>query len=505
MIFYVLAAMILGGYFVWAHYHKKRLITGEISLEDLSLIWLEDDQKVFLQKFSQHHRKRDQDKNDLGKDTGAEEIRKRDAGSARSPSIILQNKELEAFYDRHIDPYCRHIEMSRLWLPLVKILGLLDQYGQCSSINAQDGDQEFSTYKSVYKKLSNVTLVEHVINVSQILLGYVRKQEQECNAPYAFGKALIVGLGHDLGKIPALQRDRGYMGAHQIQSCAVLNALLDEDCPDKEEIMIAVREHHNRGYNHKMTSQLFAADSKAREIEIAKWDLQSMSIESSDSSQAMESPLLDDKPVGFSDEKKAPEPASMMESPKDSKETVVQTPPFPAPGIPSQDASSPQVTGPTDETEIDRPGLYWLDAEDLLRRIEPKINTQTSSGYFVAMSQKKSGIVYVMPSFISDTIFQMAEETGQKVVLDYKGTLEGRRVIEMKAVDLLRQRGNIPSMLGERYHSRKFKLINNKNKLIKIGMYTPIFLEAFKVSSCALEERKNRSARINEISEIIPA
>lgn len=531
MIFYFLAAMILGGYFVWAFFQKRGMLRGTIPLEVLASIWLEEDQKISLQRIRESQGKASSKtvKETAGAVLPAQEAAsKADALSSQGENMF-SNDRLESFYERHVAPHRRGIQMSRHWEPLLKILRLIDQSGNCPSVITDDGDPEYQMFKGgKYEKLAKITLADHCIRVGQIMLGYVQKKETACNAEYVYGKALIMALGHDLGKIPAVRKDRGYAGAHQILSCAILNVFLDEDCPDKPEIMTAVREHHDPSFRQgSWTAMLAEADRRARSLEIGSSEMEAL-MKGEEASLLDADSILDDTPIGFPGEKKPQNdvpPAPVLSAPAATApaetsvtsapaviETVVSPVAPPSPTLGSQvAASTPQPANPLvaesvgDVPLLVPPDLDWLDGMELLRRIEPKINIETESGYFVALAQRKSGIVYVMPGYISEVVSQMADERRLPQFQAYMDTLEGRRLLEFAAVNQLRKLGSIPSMLGDRYHSRKFKLINTSNKLIKSGMYTPIYMEAFHVSSSALEERKSRSQRISKIAEIIPA
>lgn len=533
MIFYFLAAMVLGGYFVWAFFQKRGLLRGTIPLEVLASIWLEDDQKVSLQRIreSQCTTSSKTVKAKAGPALPAQEGDSKADVLSNQGENEFSNDSLTTFYERHVVPHRRGIQMSRHWEPLVKILRLIDQSGNCPSIIMDDGDPEYQMYKGgKYEKLAKVTLADHCIRVGQIMLGTVRKKEPPSNAEYVFGKALITALGHDLGKIPAMRKDRGYAGAHQILSCAILNVILEEDCPDKTEIMTAVREHHAPSFRQGTWSTILVdADRRARSLEIGSGEMEALMKGEEASFVDAEDTIIDDEPIGFPDEKhnlnKLP-PSPVVPAPAEAPgpvtpevnhsqavmETAVALVVPPAPTLSAQtvaqaaqSADSLSAVSDGDVPLLVPPNLDWMDGMELLRRIEPKINIETESGYFVALAQRKSGIVYVMPGYISEVVSQMADERRMPQFKVYMDTLEGKRLLEMAAVNRLREQGSIPSMLGDKYHSRKFKLINTNNKLIRTGMYTPIYMEAFHVSSSALEDRKSRTQRINKIAEIIPA
>jgi len=175
---------------------------------------------------------------------------------------------VQAFYGEVVEP-CREALMKNHMLEgLNRIVDLLEQHGDCSSVAALPGDSEMGDLKRVGDMLSRVTLREHSFHVTRIALGLLKETYKD---PVGYiPLALIVGLGHDLGKIPALRKEGTYAKAdHPRLSVAILEEIFVRDVQSHWFSMVrkAVAEHHE-STTDLFSSLLKEADGRARQLEI---------------------------------------------------------------------------------------------------------------------------------------------------------------------------------------------------------------------------------------------
>ena len=175
---------------------------------------------------------------------------------------------VQAFYGEVIEPCQEALVKNDMLEGLNRIMDLLEQHGDCSSVAVLPWDSEKTELKRVGDILSRVTLREHSFHVTRIALGLLKDAYKD---PVGYiPLMLIAGLGHDLGKIPALRKDGPYAKAdHPRLSVAVLEEIFVRDVQSHWFSMVrkAVAEHH------ESTTDLFSslikeADGRARQMEI---------------------------------------------------------------------------------------------------------------------------------------------------------------------------------------------------------------------------------------------
>ncbi len=175
---------------------------------------------------------------------------------------------VQAFYGEVIEP-CREALVKNNMLEGVnRIMHLLEQHGDCSSVALLPWDSDKTELKQVGEILFHVSLREHSFHVARIALRLLRHTYKDPAGYIPLG--LIAGLGHDLGKIPALRKEGRYAKAdHPRLSVAVLEEIFARDVQSHWFSIVrkAVAEHH------ESTTDLFStlikeADGRARQQEI---------------------------------------------------------------------------------------------------------------------------------------------------------------------------------------------------------------------------------------------
>ncbi len=175
---------------------------------------------------------------------------------------------VQAFYSEVVEPCREALVKNNMLEGLNRIMDLLEQHGDCSSVAVLPWDSEKGELKRVGDILSRVTLREHSFHVTRIALGLLKDAYKD---PVGYiPLMLIAGLGHDLGKIPALRKEGPYAKAdHPRLSVAALEEIFARDVQSHWFSMVrkAVAEHH------ESTTDLFStllkeADGRARQLEI---------------------------------------------------------------------------------------------------------------------------------------------------------------------------------------------------------------------------------------------
>lgn len=192
------------------------------------------------------------------------------AGSVQ-PSVVATKRALSsAFVRDFVMPYQGILETQKVLGPILTMIDVLEEYGQCPSVvlEAKTQDEEAGDLYSIRDTLAQVTLRDHTHRVTKhgvaaLLAAY---KDPEPLIP----KMLMACLGHDLGKIPAFRssgiytmRDHPGISVMKIREyCAKLDLFwLDEVCE-------AVQGHH-RHMKDTFASLLKEADGRAREEEVA--------------------------------------------------------------------------------------------------------------------------------------------------------------------------------------------------------------------------------------------
>ena len=150
----------------------------------------------------------------------------------------------------------------------IALLEFLDRYGSSPSIVMIKSDSEADELYSVSGILQKVTLREHSLNVARIMLRLIKETYKDYEN--LIPRALVVSLGHDIGKAPLLRESGLYAKAdHPIISAQKLGEIFSEREPLWLQIALeTIREHHGPTKN-PFTLLLMKADSRAREMEVA--------------------------------------------------------------------------------------------------------------------------------------------------------------------------------------------------------------------------------------------
>ncbi|MFZ5572902.1 MAG: HD domain-containing protein [Thermodesulfobacteriota bacterium] len=379
---------------------------------------------------------------------------------SRPESLEWKHPEIETFITDHVHPFEGILRRINILDSVKQLLVLLDREGDCSSIARRYDDPKTGNapkdvesaewqvnQPDAYDILSrNVSLLEHTLNVASILIEKRKKERKDVQME--MGRLLLVALGHDIGKIPSKARDRFHKD-HFLISHAILNEMMPADYPSREEILMAVRDHHfPSASTGSLLADLKAADHQARQLEL--------------------------KTYGFASTMALPE-TRHRNQPQEVKTLESRKPSY------------------------DPADLSWLDIPCLLQRLSDKINI-VENGRYEAFSH--AGMVYVFPRLIAQYACDQAIQTGRMEIMAFMANEEKMSSLEFA----LRQTLNeyIPEkLIGERFIGRKFQIIRQDGTRLNPGFYLPLKMTAFShIPSAEIEKRKQCAAVLQSIHHV---
>ena len=382
-----------------------------------------------------------------------------------SPStFVWKHKRVISFRDRFVDPFSKVLEGSGYLGRIDALLSILDDHGDCPSVVQLWGDKEQEEIGNVYSLLSQISLLDHSLNVAEKIVGEIMERKVK-DPEMLVGKLLVTALGHDIGKIPKFITASQYSkGDHAYLSYLVLkNAILTDNFPQREEILNAVREHHYK-VEKGLTGQLRKADHMAREMEAEQLAARGQPVNELIAALASvrTGPVHDSEPENQGEHGEA-----------------------------KKKGQAPSLLN-----------LDWLDLHEFIQLVEPHINLERE-GRFKAFSMN-NGLVYLMLSLVSDTVTSLAQKHNHPSVLVGCETKEKRRAIEYTVKTMLAQKGLIPSFIGDGYSGARFALYDKSGKKLTVGLYMPVSVEAFNSSLSELEARKKSCPFIKQIARVQP-
>lgn len=364
-------------------------------------------------------------------------------GQAESPPDY-RHPEIAAFHARWVR---RPVVKGEKKSVIEGILSLLDQHGDCPSVVQRNGNEAEKKYDpSVFDKLATVPLWRHSLEVAGNLAG---KMKQTIMLP----DALIAGLGHDLGKIPSYQDALYRTGDHPIVSIIALNRIPGyESLKNREDISLAVRQHHLVKAETPLGADLREADGETRLAEISRLtdgpgpEAEESALEKGETKAAQAG-----RPAN-GDSQIPPSPIARQEEPSEGG------------GIESR--------------------LHKLDLDALLLAIRCRVNRLEKGRWSVVSTP--DGLVLVQPN---ELWAQMKKQIGSFPEIQMAEGDEGRkREILDKLVFLLeRERKAIATdLLKKGFYTTQVLVVMANGKAMKVPLI-PFRVEAFGVLPSALE------------------
>jgi len=245
-----------------------------VTLSELSSIWLKYNQN--FQSQASGPKAQDADKL-LSEGQAQDVVSVKETGQQTQDKVhtAAQGPRIKStdFLNDLIEPYKNILTQQNAIEGVYKIIELLDEHGGCPSVvtTAVDRDSETDEIYSIRDILLKVSLKDHSYRVARIALKLLKDTYREKDYENLIPKMLVVSLGHDLGKIPALRASGLYAKAdHPLISASKVNDIfMGKDIPWLNSATDAIKNHH-RQTNDPFALLLKAADSRAREMEVAE-------------------------------------------------------------------------------------------------------------------------------------------------------------------------------------------------------------------------------------------
>lgn len=182
-------------------------------------------------------------------------------------NLSALEKPLISIWSDCIAPYTEQIKNQGAVEVIMTLLRLLEKHGHCPSVVIDKRDDESNDLISVRDNLVNTTLRDHTYSVCRYMVANMKKNIMDCDT--MIPSALVMALGHDIGKIPEFRisgaynaKDHTQVGANKLAEITQgINAFW------VKKAINAVRDHHSVTKDD-MTSMLKQADREARQAEL---------------------------------------------------------------------------------------------------------------------------------------------------------------------------------------------------------------------------------------------
>jgi len=459
-------------YALYGLFFNSRRITGpslkkKITLEELSKIWLESDDR------------KEQTGKMMEDPTVSEE-------KTEEIQISYQYPEIREFYLKYIAD--KHYFLGVNGKIVRDLLNILDQGGDCPSVVNTFNEEEGKLPKDVYDILARTSLLQHTLNVTEKII-----ESLGGSGPF-IPKAVITALAHDLGKTPT-HRKIYSTGDHPLVSIGILNqieafSILSDK--DKDEIFKAIKDHH-RNSDEFLCVKLKEADQAARRKELAensKNIIQNAAANTQTEEPLSESASLEGTDNSVKEGFIIPHFVS-AEGDEDTKTKPSDTDIFGSPVKPEKE----KVT-------IIEHDLPWFDPEEFLGELNPYIN-RMNGGRWDAFSMS-NGYVYFQVKILWEVAKKIARQKGHTEVLLGDADESMRQNILFSIVNRLRTDKDAIArgLIQDKYFGAPFVVTMRDGKKFDKGYYTPFVAEAFAATVSDLEARK--VGKLKDIVDVSP-
>jgi hypothetical protein len=389
---------------------------------------------------------------------------------------VFRRAEISSFYANEIEK--RPVINGQKKVLICKILTILDEQGECSSVVRKAEKESDCQYgDELFVKLATIPLWEHSLDVARAVMRRVTHQVM-------IPDVLIVALGHDLGKIQAYQNAYYRSGDHPILSIIALSAIPEfKEVKNREELSRIVRHHHiSLPVEEPLLKILKEADAEARFDEIARVGGDPYAYqEKAEPKKNQPTTKKPDNKAGKSSPKVSPPlkcPAPLTSKDKGGEDPGVPSSNNSPSHCPSLAVSPPQTDAPS----------FWLDLSVLLNAIFQRINV-LENGRWSAISSPQ-GLVYVNPHALWEEIERIAVSNPRVLAAASDEGL--KRKLLHETVEALAKRGAVQSegiRLDKGYYTTQAIVVIPSGKTIPMFL-VPFYCEAFGVLISALEAGK---------------
>jgi hypothetical protein len=185
-------------------------------------------------------------------------------------SISALDKPLMDIWEDCIEPHREMINMQGAEEVIMTLLRLIEKHGHYPSVVIDSHDDESTDLITVRDNLTQTTLRDHTYSVVRNMISIMNKSMIDPKP--MIPSALIMALGHDIGKIPEFRATSAYNSKDHAQVGA---AKLAEIMQGRNEFWVkkvinAVRNHHSATKDDQ-TTMLKQADRQARQTELVAY------------------------------------------------------------------------------------------------------------------------------------------------------------------------------------------------------------------------------------------
>jgi DNA polymerase III psi subunit len=339
------------------------------------------------------------------------------------------------------------------------ILAILDRDGECPSVVQKNSSETERKYDpNVFDRLAAIPLWRHSLEVASQLATTM-------NQAMLIPDALITGLGHDLGKIPAYQDTLYLTGDHPIISIIVLNKLPGfESMSNREEISLSIRQHHLLNPESTLGRALKEADHQVRLLEISR------QTPAPDQAKAVE-------PVPSSP-KSSPEKKRPAKSVSREKESHL-------PPLPNKEKEE-------DAAQSEDFDLSSLNLDRLLGRLRLKINMVEKNRWSIISTPE--GWVLAQPDVLWEEVKRLAKNAPVFLTADADEQSK-REMLKVIVQRLDNEKSAVATeLLGEGYYTTQCLVVTPSDKSMRIPLI-PFRAEAFSNLPSKLEVLKSDTLR----------
>jgi len=383
-----------------------------------------------------------------------------EAKSEPKPPPAYRRPEIQRFHARWIS----HPVVKDMKKEIVEgLLALLDREGDCPSVVQKNNSEAERKYApNVFDMLAAIPLWKHSLEVANHLA-------EAMNQAMLIPDALIAGLGHDLGKIPVYQNTLYLTGDHPIISIIVLHKIPGfESMSNRDEISLAIRQHHLLNPESSLGRALKEADHQVRLLEISRQTPSSPETEKTEQAS-----LPSNSPHKQAQAKPKPDK-------RDSENEASQLPTVP--NSEKEESADPQesVSGNFD--------LSSIDLDRLLKGLRRKINKVEKNRWSVISVPE--GWVLAQPDALWGEVKRLANNA--PVMLAADANEQNKREMLKAVVQRLadEQKAIATELLGEGYYTTQCLVVMPSGKSMRVPLI-PFRAEIFSNVPSKLEVLKS--------------
>lgn len=369
------------------------------------------------------------------------------------PLPTFNNEDIDLFWVEVVEPL-KYLPLNRR-TAIEALLRIIDESGDCPSVVRNPkykAEAENDYADDFFNYLSKISLREHTLLVARHI---AKRSSRDILIP----DGIIIGLAHDLGKIP-VYHDTGYStGDHPIISSIVMAGLPElAALPNCAELCNMVKSHHYTKPHNAFADLLKDCDQIARNEESAR---------------------------RF-------QPGVQPQREFTSKSVTAGTPKA---SLPASDKKAPQndhpmgFAPPSGYKPLERVDTPWLDTQALLDEIKSKINV-VLGGRWAACSMP-DGLVYVNPEFVWASLKKTAGDEGSAALSALEANAQAKQNILFSVVQELdeKHRAIATDAISPNHYTVR-TVLTEQNATRKGVLMVPFRAEAFGMLPSQLESTK---------------